>query len=206
MLICVGLGNPGSGYSNHRHNIGFMAVDAIAHRHNFSPPKTKFQGIIQEGLLGNDKTLLLKPSTFMNKSGQSVGEAMRFYKLTPEDVIVFYDELDLAPGKIKVKDGGGASGHNGIRSIVQHIGADFRRVRIGIGHPGHKDKVAGFVLSDFAKADLPWRDALLDGVSSEADWLGKRDSARFLTSVAHFINPNPINEKPVSQKNNNDTK
>ncbi len=203
MLIFVGLGNPGSGYSNHRHNIGFMAVDLIGHRHNFSAPKSKFQSALQEGMLGDEKVVILKPQTFMNNSGKAVGEAMWFYKLSPEDVVVFYDELDLNSGKIKVKDGGGAAGHNGIRSMIQHIGPGFRRVRMGIGHPGHKDKVASYVLSNFAKADIKWLNPLLDAVASEIDWLGKRNAAHFQTSVAHQINPNPKNEKPAKNKPKN---
>ncbi|MGY8985598.1 MAG: aminoacyl-tRNA hydrolase [Sphingomonadales bacterium] len=196
MLLFVGLGNPGSGHSKNRHNIGFMAVDLISHRHNFSGEKSKFQGIIQNGVFGDKKVLILKPQTFMNKSGQSVSEAMHFYKLTPEDVVVFYDELDIPLGKIKVKDGGGAAGHNGIRSIIQHIGANFRRVRMGIGHPGHKEKVVGYVLSDFSKADFELLNPLLDAVASEAGSLGKNDASLFMTGVAHRINPNPINDRP----------
>lgn len=149
MRLFVGLGNPGSGYSRNRHNIGFMAMDQIASDHGFGPWKSKFQGEVTEGRLGSDKVLLLKPGTFMNRSGQSVQAAMQFYKLEPSDVVVFHDELDLAPGKCRVKQGGGHAGHNGLRSIHGHIGEAYGRVRLGIGHPGHKDKVAGYVLHDF---------------------------------------------------------
>ncbi|HHC28951.1 MAG TPA: aminoacyl-tRNA hydrolase, partial [Rhodobacterales bacterium] len=161
MKLFVGLGNPGAKYAHNRHNIGYMAVDRIAADHGFSPWRTKFQGQMCEGRLGADKIVLLKPETFMNLSGQSVGEAMRFFKLTPGDVTVFHDELDLAPGKLKLKQGGGHAGHNGLRSIHSHIGEAYGRVRLGIGHPGHKDRVAGYVLSDFAKADEGWLDDLL---------------------------------------------
>jgi len=156
--LFVGLGNPGAKYAHNRHNVGFMALEQIAADHGFSPWRGKFQGAFSEGRLGREKVILLKPETFMNLSGQSVGEAMRFYKLEPEDVTVFHDELDLAPRKIRVKQGGGHAGHNGLRSIHQHIGPDYWRVRIGIGHPGHKDRVSGYVLHDFAKADADWLD------------------------------------------------
>ncbi|TNE67726.1 MAG: aminoacyl-tRNA hydrolase [Alphaproteobacteria bacterium] len=189
MLLFVGLGNPGSSYQNNRHNVGFMAVDEIVRRHNFLPFRSRFQGLASEGSIGGNKLLILKPQTYMNLSGQAVGEAMRFYKLTPADVVVFYDELDLAFGKVKVKTGGGAAGHNGIRSITQHIGADFVRVRIGIGHPGHKDRVHGHVLGDFAKAEQPVLETVLDAVAREAGWLAEGDAPRFMTEVARHINP-----------------
>ncbi|MGH1426159.1 MAG: aminoacyl-tRNA hydrolase [Pseudooceanicola sp.] len=184
MQLFVGLGNPGNKYAANRHNIGFMVLDAIASDHGFAPWKSKFQGHIAEGVMGGEKVLLLKPATFMNLSGQSVGEAMRFYKLTPGDVTVFHDELDLAPGKVRVKQGGGHAGHNGLRSIHQHIGADYARVRLGIGHPGHKDRVAGYVLSDFAKADQDWLDVVLRGCSDGAPDLAKGDPGRFMNAVA----------------------
>ena len=173
MKLFVGLGNPGGQYARNRHNIGFMAVDRIAEDHGFSPWKSKFQGKISEGRLGSGKALLLKPETFMNLSGQSVGEAMRFYKLEPEDVIVFHDELDLAPGKCRVKSGGGHAGHNGLRSLHGHIGDCYDRVRLGIGHPGRKELVAGYVLHDFAKADGDWLDDLLRGISDGAGGAGR---------------------------------
>lgn len=184
MLIFAGLGNPGPRYAGHRHNIGFMAVDAIARRHGFSVERAKFQALVSEGRVGSEKVLALKPQTYMNESGRAVGEALRFYKLTPADLIVFYDELDLAPGKVKVRQGGGAAGHNGIRSLIAHLGEDFVRVRLGIGHPGDKAKVTGHVLGDFAKADQSWLDPLLDAVAACAPRLADRDAPRFLTDLA----------------------
>jgi len=184
MKLFVGLGNPGAKYAANRHNIGFMAVDRIAADHGFAPWRAKFQGEVSEGRLGPEKVVLLKPATFMNLSGQSVGEAMRFYKLTPADLVVFHDELDLAPGKCRVKQGGGHAGHNGLRSIHQHIGEAYGRVRLGIGHPGHKDRVSGFVLSDFAKADQDWLDDLMRGISDGAAALAAGDGARFQNAVA----------------------
>ncbi|MBF9058102.1 aminoacyl-tRNA hydrolase [Rhodobacterales bacterium HKCCSP123] len=184
MQLWVGLGNPGAKYAGNRHNIGWMAVDRIAGDHGFSPWRAKFQGSLCEGTLGGEKVLLLKPETYMNLSGQSVGEAMRFYKLTPADVTVFHDELDLAPGKLRVKSGGGHAGHNGLRSMHQHIGEAYHRIRLGIGHPGHKDRVAGYVLSDFAKVDQDWLDDLMRGISDGAPELAKGDTARFMNAVA----------------------
>ncbi|WCL55170.1 aminoacyl-tRNA hydrolase [Gimibacter soli] len=198
MLLFVGLGNPGSEYQNHRHNIGFMAVDRIVRRHVFSPERTRFNALVSEGMIGGEKILTIKPQTFMNRSGQSVGEAMRFYKLTPADVVVFYDELDLAFAKIKVKTGGGAAGHNGIRSIDQHIGADFMRVRLGIGHPGDKSRVTGHVLGNFAKAEEDELDKLLDAVAAECGWLAKRDPVRFMTDVARHLQPPKPEKKAVA--------
>lgn len=189
MRLFVGLGNPGSKYSGNRHNIGFMVIDRIAEDHGFSPWRAKFQAQTCEGRLGREKVVLLKPETFMNLSGQSVGEAMRFYKLTPEDVVVFHDELDLAPGKVRVKSGGGHAGHNGLRSIHQHIGADYDRVRLGIGHPGHKDRVAPYVLSDFHKADQDWLDDVIRGCSDGAAALADGDTARFGNAVGLRVNP-----------------
>lgn len=189
MLLFVGLGNPGDKYRNHRHNVGFMAVDEIVRRHNFLPEKKRWQALVHEGRLGTKKIIALKPQTFMNLSGQAVGEAMRFYKLTPADVVVFYDELDLAFGKVKVKIGGGAAGHNGIRSITQHIGADFTRVRIGINHPGDKDRVTNHVLGDFAKAEQPELEKILDALARDAAYLANRDNPRFMTEVSRHINP-----------------
>lgn len=189
MKLIVGLGNPGGKYANNRHNIGFMAVDRIAEDHGFSGWKSKFQGVMAEGRLGSEKIVLLKPETFMNRSGQSVGEAMRFFNLEPEDVIVFHDEIDLAPGKIRFKTGGGHAGHNGLRSVHGHIGADYARVRMGVGHPGHKDAVPGFVLRDFPKADQDWLDDMIRGVSDGAAHLAAGDSGKFLNAVALRLNP-----------------
>ncbi|SNR50156.1 aminoacyl-tRNA hydrolase [Paracoccus sediminis] len=189
MKLIVGLGNPGTKYASNRHNIGFMAVDRIAGDHGFSPWKTRFRGLASEGRLGDARVTLLKPQTFMNLSGQSVGEAMRYLKLTPGDVIVLHDELDLAPGKCRVKHGGGHAGHNGLRSIHQHIGPDYGRVRLGIGHPGDKDRVASYVLSDFAKADADWLDDLMRGLSDGAGGLAAGDGARFQNAVAARMQP-----------------
>ena len=184
MQLWVGLGNPGAQYALHRHNVGFMASDTIAEVHGFSPVQKKFQGWLQEGRIAGTKVLLLKPATYMNESGRSVGEALRFYKLDTDALTVFHDELDLAPFKVKVKQGGGTAGHNGLRSIDQHIGPDFRRVRIGIGHPGHKDRVTDYVLGNYAKSE---QDALADtlgAIAAEAGWLAKGDDARFMNDVA----------------------
>ena len=184
MKLFVGLGNPGAKYAGNRHNIGFMAVDRIAADHGFSPWRRGFQGLVAEGRLGPEKLVLLKPETFMNLSGQSVGEALRFYKLTPADLVVFHDELDLAPGKLRVKQGGGHAGHNGLRSIHAHVGEAYGRVRLGVGHPGHKDAVAAYVLNDFAKAEQGWLDDLLRGISDGAAALATGDAARFQNAVA----------------------
>ncbi len=183
LRLFVGLGNPGAKYAHHRHNVGFMALDRIASDHGFAPWRRKFQGQVAEGQLGREKVILLKPETFMNLSGQSVGEAMRFYKLVPSDVMVFHDELDLAPRKIRVKQGGGHAGHNGLRSLHQHLGEDYGRVRIGIGHPGHKDRVSGYVLHDFARSDADWLDDMMRGIEDGAVFLAEGDSARFLNAI-----------------------
>ena len=184
MQLFVGLGNPGAKYARNRHNVGFMALERIASDHGFSPWRTKFQGLVSEGRLGGEKLVLLKPETMMNLSGQSVGAATRFYKLEPDSVTVFHDELDLAPGKLRVKRGGGHAGHNGLRSLHAHIGPDYRRVRIGIGHPGHKDRVAAYVLHDFARADQGWLDDLLAGISDGAGALAAGDDGGFMNAVA----------------------
>ena len=189
MQLWVGLGNPGPKYAMHRHNVGFMALDAMAEVHGFGPVGKAFQGWTQEGRIGAERVLLLKPATYMNESGRSVGAAMRFYKLEPDAVTVFHDELDLAPFKVKVKTGGGAAGHNGLRSTTQHIGPDFRRVRLGIGHPGHKDRVHGHVLGNYAKAEIEPLSDMLGAVAAEADWLAKRDDARFMNDVALRLQP-----------------
>ena len=187
MRLIVGLGNPGPKYEGNRHNIGFMAVDEIVRRHGFGPWRARFQGLVSEGALDGGKTLVLKPQTFMNESGRAVGEAMRFFKLDPADVWVIYDELDLAPAKLRVKEGGGHGGHNGLRSIDAHIGKDYRRVRLGIGHPGHKDRVAGYVLSDFAKDEHDIRDDMINGMSGHADLLAAGKQDLFQTRVSEYI-------------------
>jgi peptidyl-tRNA hydrolase, PTH1 family len=184
MKLLVGLGNPGAKYHNNRHNIGFLAVDRIAADHGFGSWKKGFQGMVAEGRLGDVKVILLKPETFMNLSGQSVQAALAFHKLPLADVIVFHDELDLAPGKMRLKQGGGHAGHNGLRSISGHLGEGYQRVRLGIGHPGHKDLVAHYVLHDFAKADQDWLDPLLTGLSDGAAALAAGDGAKFANAVA----------------------
>jgi peptidyl-tRNA hydrolase, PTH1 family len=184
MQIWVGLGNPGPRYALHRHNVGFMAMDVIAEMHEFGPEQKKFQGWVQEGRIGHNKVLLLKPATFMNESGRSVGEALRFYKLGLDSLTVFHDELDLAPFKVKVKHGGGTAGHNGLRSIDKHLGADFRRVRIGIGHPGHKDRVTGHVLGNYAKSEIDDLLQMLGAIGAEAGWLAAGDDPRFMSNIA----------------------
>ena len=189
MQLFVGLGNPGASYANHRHNIGFMALDAIAGAHGFGPWRRKFQARVTEGRFGADRVLLVKPQTFMNLSGQAVGEAMRYLKIAPEDIWVFHDELDLVPGKLRLKQGGGHAGHNGLRSLHQHLGADYNRVRIGIGHPGHKDLVSPYVLHDFARADRDWREPLLDAVGREAGRLAAGDASGFMNAVALATRP-----------------
>ena len=189
MKLLVGLGNPGGSYVRHRHNVGFMAVDAIAAAHGFAPWRAKFQGQIAEGRLGPERVLLLKPGTYMNLSGGSVRAAMDFFKLEPADVVAFHDELDLAPGRVRVKTGGGTAGHNGLRSLGAHIGPDFVRVRIGIGHPGDKRLVSNHVLGDFAKADADWLDDLLRGIADGAPALAAGDTPDFLNAVARRLPP-----------------
>lgn len=189
VVLVVGLGNPGTSYAGQRHNIGFMALDRIADDARFSPWRSKFQGEISEGRIGERRIVLLKPQTFMNESGRAVGEAARFLKVPPEDVIVIHDELDLAPGKCRVKIGGGHAGHNGLRSIHAHIGADYIRVRLGIGHPGRKELVSGYVLHDFARADRDWLDPLLDGIADGAGKLVAGDDAGFQNAVALKTQP-----------------
>ncbi|TPE50225.1 aminoacyl-tRNA hydrolase [Amaricoccus solimangrovi] len=199
MKLIVGLGNPGAQYARNRHNIGFLAVEAIADAQGFGPWRTKFNGLVSEGRLGAEKALLLKPGTFMNLSGDSVRAAMGFFKLTPADVIVLHDELDLAPGRLRFKTGGGHAGHNGLRSIDAHVGAAFQRLRMGIGHPGDKRLVSNYVLGDFAKADEAWLDPLLAAVAAEAPLLAS-DGARFLTAVAaRLAPPRPKAERPAEK-------
>ncbi|MDO8884654.1 MAG: aminoacyl-tRNA hydrolase [Pseudotabrizicola sp.] len=189
MKLIVGLGNPGAKYAGNRHNIGFMAVERIAADHGFGPWKSVFKGEAAEGRLGTEKVLLLKPGTFMNLSGQSVQGAMAFYKLGLDDITVLHDELDLAPGKCRIKQGGGHAGHNGLRSISATVGEGYGRVRLGIGHPGHKDAVAAYVLHDFAKADQDWLDDLLRGISDGAPHLAAGDGQKFMNAVALRVAP-----------------
>jgi peptidyl-tRNA hydrolase, PTH1 family len=189
MLLIVGLGNPGSQYSKNRHNIGFMAVDEIVRRHGFGAFRAKFQGELAEGKINTQKVLALKPMTFMNESGRSVAQAVKFYKIAPEDVIVLHDELDLAAGKLRVKSGGGHGGHNGLRSIHAQIGPDYRRIRLGIGHPGDKAKVTSHVLKDFAKADGEWLEPELEAIADHFDTVIKGEDANFMTEVARVMKP-----------------
>lgn len=188
MKLLVGLGNPGAQYSGNRHNIGFHTVDEIHTRHGFTPWRDRFQGLMATGTIDGEKVTLLKPQTFVNLSGQSVGEAVRYFKIPVEDIIVFYDELDLVPGKIRVKTGGGSGGHNGIRSMDAHVGKDYQRVRIGIGHPGHKDRVSQYVLSDFAKADGEWLEPLLSDMAKAVPTLLNEGAASFMNKFALLQN------------------
>lgn len=191
MRLLVGLGNPGPQYAGHRHNIGFLALDRVAVVHAFEPWRTKFAGLVAVGSVGTARVLALKPQTYMNESGQSVRRALDFLKLTPADVIVLYDELDLAPGRVKAKLGGGAAGHNGIRSLIAHIGPDFWRVRLGIGHPGHRDRVTGHVLGNFGRTDIGWLADTLDAVAAEIGWMLVPDAPRFMTEVARRTGGEP---------------
>ena len=184
MQLWAGLGNPGPKHAMERHNVGFMAADVIADMHGFGPIQKKFQGWLQEGRIGTEKILLLKPATFMNESGRAVSEALRFYKLGTDALTVLHDELDLAPFKVKVKVGGGTAGHNGLRSIDKHLGPEFRRVRLGIGHPGHKDRVLGYVLGNYAKSELDGLAAMLGAVGAEAEWLANGNDPRFMSEIA----------------------
>jgi PTH1 family peptidyl-tRNA hydrolase len=196
MLLLVGLGNPGARYIGNRHNIGFMAVQAIAKRHGIGPWRRRFQGVACEGPIGGERVLLLLPGTFMNESGRAVGEAAQFYKLPPETTTVFHDEIELPPGKVRVKVGGGIAGHNGLRSISEHIGNDYRRVRIGVGHPGHKDLVEHYVLSDFAKSEWPWVEALVDILAENVDLLVRGEDASFQNKVHLAMLAKGFTEKP----------
>jgi len=187
MKLFVGLGNPGDKYARNRHNVGFMAVERIAEAHSFRPWRRKFSAVAADGSIGKSRVLLLKPSTYMNDSGRSVAEAANFLKLRESDIIVFHDEIDLAPGKLKLKSGGGNAGHNGLRSISAAIGNDYVRVRIGVGHPGSKELVHGWVLHDFAKADASWLEPLLDAIAQASGRLASGEDARFLTNVMHLL-------------------
>jgi PTH1 family peptidyl-tRNA hydrolase len=183
MLLFVGLGNPGRAYAKNRHNIGFMAVEAIADAHGFAPPRTRFQGLAREGTIAGERVLALLPQTYMNESGRAVGEALRFHKIAIGDVVVFHDELDLPPAKCRVKTGGGAAGHNGLRSIGAHIGAEFKRVRLGIGHPGDKALVHSYVLNDFAKNEEPWVSTLCRALADNAALIAKGDDGGLQNKV-----------------------
>ena len=200
MLILAGLGNPGAQYQHNRHNIGFMAIDALARRWPFAVARSKFQGHASEGTIDGTKVLLLKPQTFMNDSGRSIGEAMKFYKLTPADVVVFYDELDLAPGRFRMKTGGGAAGHNGVRSTIAHIGPDFRRGRMGIGHPGHKDRVLGHVLSDFHKVDQAWVKALGEAIADAAPMLAAGEDERYQAEVMRLAPAEKLDPRAAARE------
>ena len=198
MIILAGLGNPGAQYAKNRHNIGFMAVDAIQRRHGFSPWAKKFKAEISEGTLAGEKVMLIKPQTFMNLSGESVGEAMRFYKLGPEHIVAIYDELDLLPGKARIKTGGGHGGHNGIKSLDAHCGLNYRRLRLGIGHPGDKAKVHNHVLGDFAKADAEWLDPLLEALADNADMLVRGEDSQLMNKLALATGGKAEDEKPTN--------
>jgi PTH1 family peptidyl-tRNA hydrolase len=196
MQLFVGLGNPGAGHAANRHNVGFMAVAAIAKRHGLAPWRRRFQGVAVEGPLDGERTLLLLPGTYMNESGRAVAEAAHFYKLGQSEVTVFHDELDLPPGKLRVKFGGGVAGHNGLRSVSAHIGNDYRRVRIGIGHPGDKDLVHSYVLSDFAKSDRAWVEALCAIIADNAPILARGQDASFQNKVHLAMHAKGFGEKP----------
>jgi PTH1 family peptidyl-tRNA hydrolase len=199
MLLFVGLGNPGEKYAKHRHNVGFMAVDAIVRRHGFSGAREKFQSLLSEGTIAGEKCLVLKPQTFMNESGRAVQAAIAFYKIPLARVYVFYDEIDLAPGKVRMKQGGGAAGHNGIRSIDAQCGPMFWRVRIGVGHPGDKARVHGYVLGDFTKSEQAWLEPLLDALAAHAPLLADGRESDYMSKVAMSA-PAPSNEKYIESR------
>lgn len=205
MLLIVGLGNPGPKYANNRHNVGFMAVDQMIDRHNFSKTAKKFKSEIFEGKFGTEKALILKPQTFMNLSGEAVGQAMRFYKLTPQDIYVLYDELDLAPGKVRIKKGGGHGGHNGLKSIDAHCGKDYTRIRIGIGHPGDKSRVNGHVLGDFAKVDQEWLTPLLQAIADHAALIADDNMPELMNKIALATGSNST-DKPKNPKTSSNPK
>lgn len=199
MRLLVGLGNPGAEYAFNRHNIGFLAVDAIAERYRFSPWRARFQGVVAEGFVNGMKVLALKPGTYMNLSGQAVGEAMRFFKIQPEDVIVVYDEIEILPGKVKAKKGGGSAGHNGIKSIDAHIGSEYWRVRLGVGRPDSKDGVSDHVLQNFAKGDVLWLGKLLDAVGEALPWMLAGKDGKFTSQVVLLTQP--PREKKTPEEN-----
>jgi PTH1 family peptidyl-tRNA hydrolase len=196
MRLLVGLGNPGSRYAMTRHNVGFMAVDAIAARYRFAPFRAKFQGTISEGTIGDTRVLLLKPETYMNLSGDSVGAAARFYKIDIGEIAVFHDDIDLAEGKLRVKRGGGAGGHNGLRSIDETLGPDYWRVRVGIGHPGMRELVEAYVLQNFQAEERQWLEPMIAAMAEAAPVLAADDTGAFMSKVAHILKPNKKNEAP----------
>ena len=206
MRLLVGLGNPGSDYARNRHNIGFMAVDEIVRRHSFAPFRSKFQGELSEGKIAGQKVLVLKPTTYMNDSGRAVHATMAFYKMPLNDIIVFHDEMDLAAGKVRIKTGGGHAGHNGIRSIQSHIGAGFKRVRIGVGHPGNKEKVVGHVLKDFSKADQQWVDTLVDAIGNQVELVVAGDDSGFMSKISLALNPPRPKSSSDHQKDSSNKK
>jgi len=204
MLLLVGLGNPGPDYAGHRHNIGFVALDEIGARQGFGPWRRKFHGLIADGEIAGRKVLALKPQTYMNDSGLSVGEALRFHKLAPKDVVVIHDEIALGVGKLRVKMGGGHAGHNGLRSLDAHIGPDYRRVRVGVGHPGEPEQVRNFVLQDFAKAERPYFKTLIEAMAEALPLLVKGDDAGFMSKVQLAINPQPPKPAKPARKTESD--
>ncbi len=203
MQLLVGLGNPGSGYANNRHNLGFMTVDAIVDSYAIGPWRTKFQGYLAEGKLCKNKVSVFKPMTFMNESGRAVSEIIKFFKIGIDDVIVFFDEIELSPGKVRVKQGGGSAGHNGIRSLISHIGADFCRVRLGVGHPGQKNMVSNYVLEDFSVADKSWVNALLGAAVDSTPLLLEGNHNRFMTDMARAMADVKLPKSPRDAINNN---
>jgi PTH1 family peptidyl-tRNA hydrolase len=199
MRLLVGLGNPGAKYAANRHNIGFMVVEAIARRHGIGPWRRRFQGVTAEGVLAGERVLLLLPGTFMNESGHAVAEAAHFYKLGVGDIVVFHDEIDLPPAKVRVKTGGGIAGHNGLRSISAHVGNDYRRVRIGVGHPGVKEMVQHHVLGDFAKAERPWVEAVCDIIADNAGLIAKDEDAKFQNKVHLTLQAQGFDAEPAGK-------
>ena len=209
MHLLVGLGNPGREYAYNRHNVGFMALDEIVRRYGFAPWRRRFQGQVAEGRIAGERVLALKPETYMNESGRAVGEAMRFYKLKPADLVVIYDELDLPPGKARLKSGGSTAGHRGLRSIEPQVGKDFRRLRLGIGHPGAREKVNGYVLHDFAKADRDWLEPLLEAVAEHAPLLASGEDSTFMNRVHLALADDadePDDPPPAKAKSGGDTR
>lgn len=200
MIIIAGLGNPGPKYEKNRHNIGFMAVDEIARRWRFGPERAKFQSVVRDGEIEGTKVLLMKPQTFMNESGRAVGEAARFYKIKPSEVIVFHDEIDLAPGRFRMKTGGGAAGQNGIRSLISHLGADFRRARMGVGHPGESHLVMPHVLGDFHKADLPWLEPMLTAVADALPFAVAGEDERYQGEVMRLAPAPKFSPRQAAEK------